>query len=128
MTEQIDMTVRLRAIAAAQGKEPFDLLLAGGRVLDVATLELREADVGIVGPMIASVHPHGLFSDARATHDLRDHIIAPGLIDAHVHFESSHMLPHHYASVVVPQGTTTIFCDPHELANVMGIAGVRYAV
>jgi adenine deaminase len=128
MTEQIDMAVRLRAIAAAQGKEPFDLLLAGGRVLDVATLELRDADVGIVGPMIASVHPHGLFTDARATHDLRDQIIAPGLIDAHVHFESSHMLPHHYASVVVPQGTTTVFCDPHELANVMGIAGVRYAV
>ena len=122
------MAVRLRAIAAAQGKEPFDLLLAGGHVLDVATLELREADVGIVGPMIASVHPRGLFSEAHATHALHDQIIAPGLIDAHVHFESSHMLPHHYASVVVPQGTTTIFCDPHELANVMGIAGVRYAV
>jgi adenine deaminase len=54
--------------------------------------------------------------------------IAPGLIDGHVHFESSHMLPHHYASVVVPQGTTTIFCDPHELANVLGLEGVRYAV
>src|SRR5262249_43718696 len=53
---------------------------------------------------------------------------APGFIDGHVHFESSHMLPHHYASVVVPQGTTTIFCDPHELANVLGIEGVRYAI
>ncbi len=59
MTEPFDMAARLRAIAAAQGKEPFDLLLAGGRVLDVATLELREADVGIVGAMIASVHPRG---------------------------------------------------------------------
>ena len=77
MTEQIDMAVRLRAIAAAQGKEPFDLLLTGGRVLDVATLELREADVGIVGPMIASVHPRGLFADARTTDDLRDQILAP---------------------------------------------------
>ena len=128
MTEAFDMAVRLRAIAAAQGKEPFDLLIAGGRVLDVATLELREADVGIVGAMIASVHPRGALSAARETHDVHDRIVAPGFIDAHVHVESSHMLPHHYAAVVVAQGTTTIFWDPHELANVLGIAGVRYAI
>src|SRR4029077_2179567 len=128
MTEAFDMAVRLRAIAAAQGKEPFDLLITGGRVLDVATLELRETDIGIVGAVIASVHPRGSLSAARETHDARDRIVAPGFIDAHVHVESSHMLPHHYAAVVVAQGTTTIFWDPHELANVMGIAGVRYAV
>ncbi|MGA8412909.1 MAG: adenine deaminase C-terminal domain-containing protein [Xanthobacteraceae bacterium] len=128
MTEAFDMAVRLRAIAAAQGKEPFDLLIAGGRVLDVATLELREADVGIVGAMIASVHPRGALSAARETYDVHDRIVAPGFIDAHVHVESSHMLPHHYAAVVVAQGTTTIFWDPHELANVLGIAGVRYAI
>jgi adenine deaminase len=128
MTEAFDMSLRLRAIAAAQGKEPFDLLITGGRVLDVATLELREADVGIVGEMIASVHTRGSLSAARVAHDSQGRIIAPGFIDAHVHVESSHMLPHHYAAVVVPQGTTTIFWDPHELANVLGIAGVRYAV
>ena len=128
MTEAFDMSVRLRAIAAAQGKEPFDLLITGGRVLDVATLELRETDIGIVGAMIASAHPRGSLSAARETHDARDRIITPGFIDAHVHVESSHMLPHHYAAVVVPQGTTTIFWDPHELANVLGITGVRYAV
>jgi adenine deaminase len=128
MAEAFDMSLRLRAIASAQGKEPFDLLLVGARVLDVATLELREADIGIVGAMIASVHPRGQHSQARETHDLSGLVMAPGLIDAHVHFESSHMLPHHYAAVVVPQGTTTIFCDPHELANVLGVDGVRYAV
>ena len=128
MNEAIDLSTRLRAIAAAQGKAPFDLILAGGRVLDVATLELREADVGIVGAMIASVHPRGRFAAGGATHDVSGRIIAPGFIDGHVHFESSHMLPHHYAAVVVPQGTTTIFCDPHELANVLGVAGARYAV
>ncbi len=128
MIEAIDFSTRLRAIAAAQGKEPFDLLLTGGRVVDVATLELREADVGIVGAMIASVHPRGRFTAARDTDELGGRTIAPGFIDGHVHFESSHMVPHHYASVVVPQGTTTIFCDPHELANVLGTAGARYAV
>jgi adenine deaminase len=128
MSEAIDLSTRLRAIAAAQGKEPFDLLLTGARVVDVATLELRAADVGIVGAMIASVHPPGRFAGAADVHELSGRLIAPGFIDAHVHFESSHMLPHHYASVVVPQGTTTIFCDPHELANVLGVAGARYAV
>src|ERR1700737_1089478 len=128
MHEAIDPSARRAAIAAAQGREAFDLILTGGRIVDVATLELREADVGIVGAMIASVHPRGRFAGARGTHDLRGRVIAPGFIDGHVHFESSHMLPHHYASVVVPQGTTTIFCDPHELANVLGVAGVRFAV
>ena len=128
MIEPIDSAVRQRAIAAAQGREPFDLLLAGGTVVDVATLELREADVGIVGEMIASVHPRGKFTDAKTTHDVTGLFIAPGFIDGHVHFESSHMLPQHYAQVVLPQGTTTIFCDPHELANVLGVEGVRWAV
>ena len=128
MNEQVSIEVRARAIAAAQGKIPFDLLLVGATVVDVATLELREADIGITGELIASVHPRGRFREARETHDLAGRFIAPGLIDGHVHFESSHMLPHHYTSVVVPQGTTTIFCDPHELANVLGMDGVRYAV
>lgn len=128
MSDTIDLATRLRAIQAAQGREPFDVLLTGGKVVDVATLEVREADVGLVGPMIASVHAPGAFRDARQTVDVSGRHLAPGFLDGHVHFESSHMLPHHYASVVVPQGTTTIFCDPHELANVLGVAGVRYAV
>jgi adenine deaminase len=128
MSDAIQLADRLRAIEAAQGRAPFDLLLSGGIVVDVATLELREADVGIVGPLIASVHPRGRFSAARERHDVTGRYIAPGFIDGHVHFESSHMLPHHYASVVVPQGTTTIFCDPHELANVLGIEGIRFAI
>src|ERR1700730_12225403 len=125
MTEPFDMSTRLRAIAAAQGKEPFDLLLAGGHVLDVATLELRGADVGIVGEMIASVHPRGSFAKARATHDLCGRIVVPGFIDAHVHFESSHMLPHHYAAVVVPPGATRVSWEPIPLGQILGLHGVR---
>src|SRR5258708_4269134 len=128
MNEAIELSVRLKAIEAAQGRTPFDLLLTGGKVVDVATLELREADIGIVGPMIASVHPRGSFTTAAEVRDLGGRFVAPGFIDGHVHFESAHMLPHHYASVVVPQGATAIFCDPHELANVLGVQGIRYAV
>ena len=125
---QIDPSTRARAVDAAQGNAPFDRLLRGGTVVDVITGELREADIGIVGPMIASVHARNSRRDAKSTLDASGKFLIPGLIDAHVHFESSHMLPHHYASTVVPQGTTTIFYDPHELANVLGIEGVRYAI
>ena len=128
LLEPIPFEIRKRAIAAAQGRAPFDLLLRGARIADLATMEIRDADIGIVGPMIASVHAPGAFSEAKTTQDLAGLIIAPGFIDGHVHVESSHMLPHHYASVVVPQGTTTIFWDPHELANVLGLDGIRYAV
>ena len=125
---QIDSAVRARAVDAAQGLTSFDSLLRGGTLIDVITGELRSADIGIVGPMIASVHPAGSRNDAESVFAANGKFLAPGLIDTHVHFESSHMLPHHFASVVVPQGTTTIFYDPHELANVLGVAGVRYAI
>ncbi len=128
MLEPIPFEIRVRAIRAAQGREPFDLLLRGAKIADLATMEIRAADIGIVGPMIASVHAPGAFTQAKATQDLAGLIVVPGFIDGHVHVESSHMLPHHYASVVVPQGTTTIFWDPHELANVLGLDGIRYAV
>jgi adenine deaminase len=125
---EIDAETRGRAVDAAQGIAPFDLLLTGGSVVDVITGEIRLADVGIVGSMIASVHASGTRGDAEDSRDVTGSFLAPGFIDTHVHFESSHMLPHHYAATIVPQGTTTIFYDPHELANVLGVEGVRYAI
>ena len=92
------------------------------------TGELRLADIGVTGAMIASVHPSGSRTDAAVTYDATGQCICPGFIDTHVHFETSHMLPVHYAEQVVAQGTTTIFYDPHELANALGLAGVRYAI
>ncbi|WP_336818380.1 adenine deaminase [Cedecea sp. MMO-103] len=120
--------LRRRAVKAALGETPFDLLLINGRIVDMATGEIREADVGIVGTLIASVHPRSSREDAAQTHDLAGNYLSPGLMDTHVHVESSHLPPARYAEIVVAQGTTTIFWDPHELANVLGIEGVRYAV
>ncbi|MEP8551643.1 adenine deaminase [Enterobacter mori] len=119
---------RRRAVQAARGEMPFDLLLTNTRVVDMATGEIRDADVGIVGELIASVHPRGSRSDARETHDLNNQYLSPGLMDTHVHLESSHLLPARYAEIVLAQGTTAVFWDPHELANVLGIAGVRFAI
>ncbi|SMG47044.1 adenine deaminase [Cedecea sp. NFIX57] len=120
--------LRRRAVKAALGETPFDLLLTNGRIVDMATGEIREADVGIVGTLIASVHPRGSREDAEQIHDLAGNYLSPGLMDTHVHVESSHLPPARYAEIIVAQGTTTIFWDPHELANVLGIEGVRYAV
>ncbi|BBT91471.1 adenine deaminase [Enterobacter cloacae] len=119
---------RRRAVQAARGEMPFDLLLTNTRIVDMATGEIRDADVGIVGELIASVHPRGSRSDARETHDLNNRYLSPGLMDTHVHLESSHLLPARYAEIVLAQGTTAVFWDPHELANVLGIAGVRFAI
>ena len=127
-THCISTGERQRAVKAALGQLPFDLLLTNAALIDMATGEVRSADVGIVGALIASVHPCGTLNEALQTQDLAGAYLSPGLIDTHVHVESSHLPPERYAEIVVAQGTTTIFWDPHELANVLGVAGVRYAV
>ena len=131
MSEPHDLHVpalRDRAVRAARGQEQFDVLLTGGVVADVATGELRTADVGLIGPLIASVHPPGTRDDAREHVAVAGRIIAPGLIDSHLHIESSMVTPRRYAEVVVPQGTTTICWDPHEIGNVSGLDGLRWAI
>ncbi|MCW2104176.1 UNVERIFIED_ORG: adenine deaminase [Rahnella aquatilis] len=129
MTDGItSQPLRQRAINAALGNIPFDRLLINARVIDMVTGEIREADVGITGNMIASVHSRGKFTQTENVDDLSGNCLSPGLIDTHVHIESSHLPPEKYAEVVVAQGTTTVFWDPHELANVLGVAGVQYAI
>ena len=123
-----DAGLRDRAVRAARGQDCFDVLLTGGMVADVATGELRSADIGLIGPLIASVHPAGTRSDAVETIDLANQVVAPGLIDTHLHIESSMVTPRRYAEVVVPQGTTTICWDPHEIGNVSGLSGLRWAI
>lgn len=122
------IALRQRAVQAALGKTPFDRLLRNTRVIDMVTGEIRDADVGLVGHMIASVHPCGEFIQTENVDDLAGALLSPGLIDTHVHIESSHLPPERYAEIVVSQGTTTVFWDPHELANVLGVEGVRYAI
>lgn len=120
--------LRARAVAAARGLAPFDSLLTGGRIVDVATSEIYAADIGIVGGLIASVHAPGTRSDAQDVMDLAGGFVAPGLIDSHMHVESSMVTPRRYAQTVLAQGTTTVVWDPHELGNVAGLAGVDWAV
>ncbi len=110
-------------LKAARGDEPADLVLRNGRVINVYTGEIVEADVAIAGETIVGVGPGYA---AREEMDLGGRYVCPGLIDAHVHIESSMVIPQQFARAVVPRGTTTVVCDPHEIANVAGAAGIRY--
>ena len=110
-------------LATARGEQPADLLLRNGRVVNVLSGEIEEADVALFGGRIAGV---GAGYSAGETVDLQGAFIAPGLIDAHVHIESSLCLPAQFAVAVVPRGVTTAVIDPHEIANVAGVDGVRF--
>lgn len=107
----------------ARGSRPGDLVLRNGRIVDVFSGRLEEGDVCIVGDRIAGI---GRGYRAAREIDLGGAVVAPGLIDAHVHIESSLCVPAQFAAAVVPRGVTTVVADPHEIANVAGIAGVRY--
>ncbi|WP_455269974.1 adenine deaminase [Rhizobium herbae] len=122
-----DAGLRSRAVAAARGDAPFDTLIVNGTLVDMVTGELRAADIGIAGPLIASVHPAGDRTDAAEIIDISGGFISPGLIDTHMHIESSMVTPATYAGAVLPRGVTTIVWDPHEFGNVHGVAGVRFA-
>lgn len=122
-----DAALRTRAVAAARGDAPFDVLISGGTLVDVVTGELRPADIGLVGPLIASVHPTGSRQDAAQVLDTTGGYVAPGLIDTHMHIESSMVTPASYAAAVVAKGVTTVVWDPHEFANVHGLDGMSWA-
>ncbi|MFN4127962.1 adenine deaminase [Pannonibacter indicus] len=123
-----DPALRLRAVAAARGDAPFDRLIVNAILIDMVTGERRAADVGLTGPLIASVHAPGSRSDAGGIIDAQGGYLSPGLIDTHMHVESSMVTPAAYAAAVVPRGVTTAVWDPHEFGNVQGLAGVDAAL
>ena len=112
-----------RRIRAAQGQEPCDLVLRNVRWLDVFTCEFVSGDVAIKDGAVVGLAP-GLRGareiDGRGAH------VVPGFIDAHVHLESSLLVPESFQRAVLPRGTTTAVCDPHELANVLGVPGIQF--
>jgi len=110
-------------LAVARGDRPADLLLCNGRVVNVLSGDIEDTDVALFGGRIAGV---GAGYSAVESVDLQGAFIAPGLIDAHVHIESSLCLPAQFAAAVVPRGVTTVAADPHEIGNVAGVDGVRY--
>ncbi|ABY39622.1 adenine deaminase [Brucella suis ATCC 23445] len=105
------------------GREPADIVLKGGRFLDLITGELVESDIAICEDRIV-----GTFGTYRGKHeiDVSGRIVVPGFIDTHLHIESSQVTPHEFDRCLLPQGVTTAICDPHEIANVLGAEGIRF--
>ncbi|SFG53287.1 Adenine deaminase [Palleronia marisminoris] len=121
MTDQPDLA---RLIAAGNGDIPADLVLRGAEVLDVVTGDLIEGDVAIVGDRIAGI---GAAYDG-PVRDLSGLTLVPGFIDTHLHIESSLVTPAEFARLVGPRGITTAIWDPHEIANVLGIPALDWAL
>ncbi|HEY7196293.1 MAG TPA: adenine deaminase [Gaiellaceae bacterium] len=111
-----------RRIAVARGDEPADLVIRGGRVLSVFTREWLDVDVAIVDGAIAGLGEY----DGRELLDASGRYVVPGFVDAHVHLETTKLLPSEFARLVLPLGTTTVVADPHEIANVLGTDGVHW--
>src|SRR5712691_9853024 len=109
-------------LAVARGDEPADLVIAGGRVLSVFTGELLEADVAVAGEHVAGV-ARGY--EGRERVDVSGLTLLPGFINGHMHIESTKLMVDEFARAVLPHGTTTVVLDPHEIANVFGLDGVR---
>ncbi|MGD9316183.1 MAG: adenine deaminase [Anaerolineae bacterium] len=109
-------------IAVARGEEPADLVLRNARLLNVFSGEIHPADIAIHDGWVVGLGAY----QARQVVDLGQRFVAPGLIDAHVHLEDSMVQPSEFARAVLPHGTTAVVCDPHEIANVLGLDGVRY--
>lgn len=113
-------------LRVARGDSQGDLVIENGRIVDVFTRQLRPASVVITGGRIAAVLPAGTDIDARERVDATGRVILPGFIDAHIHIESTMLPPSGCAELVVPHGTTGLVADPHEIANVCGISGIRW--
>ncbi len=114
-----------RMIDVAAGREPADLCIKNCRIIDVFNKSVFESDLLVAEGMIAGYgspnHP-----EARTVVDANGSYVAPGLIDGHVHIESSHLSPAEFSRLVVPHGTTTVVADPHEICNVCGLDGFDY--
>ncbi|WP_176085404.1 adenine deaminase [Martelella sp. HB161492] len=110
-------------IDQATGRKKADIVLKGGQFFDLVTGELVASDIAICGDMIIGTTEN--YAGAREI-DISGRIVVPGFIDTHLHIESSLVTPHEFDRCVLPCGVTTVICDPHEIANVIGAEGIRF--
>ena len=117
------MTDLERRIDQGTGREPADIVLKGGRFFDLVTGELVASDIAICGEtIVGTVEAY----EGREVIDITGKIVVPGFIDTHLHIESSLVTPHEFDRCVLPYGVTTVICDPHEIANVLGTEGIQF--
>lgn len=116
--------------AVAMGRTPADVVIRGGRLINVNTGEIQNGiDVAITHGRIALVGDAShTIGESTQVIEAKGRYLAPGFMDGHIHVESSMITVSEYSKAVVPHGTTAIFMDPHEIANVLGMDGIRLMV
>ena len=111
-----------RRLAVARGDELADVVIEGGNVFSAFTREWLETEVAICDGYVAGL---GEYAGKEVIH-ARGKYVVPGFVDAHMHLESSKLLPDEFARLVLPLGTTTVVADPHEIANILGTDGIHW--
>ena len=111
-----------RLLASALGEEPADAVFSGCTLFNPFDCSWEDVSFAVTDGVVVGT---GDYQGAEV-HDLHGARVIPGLVDAHVHVESSLLVPAEYARAVLPHGTTTVIADPHEIANVAGVRGIEY--
>ncbi|MGE6513541.1 adenine deaminase [Lysinibacillus sphaericus] len=112
-------------ILTSQGQVEADFILRNALVADVFTLTWKKADIVVNNGLIVALDTDNRFK-ATYEEDAAGHYVVPGLIDGHIHIESSMLTPAEFSRVLVPHGITTVITDPHEIANVAGTEGIHF--
>ena len=114
--------VKTNVLKAAGGRKKAELVLKNCQIINVFTTEIEQGDIAIENGLVVGI---GKYKGMNVI-DLKGAYVAPGFIDGHVHIESSMMVPHEFAKLVLPCGTTSVIADPHEIANVLGVKGIEF--
>jgi len=109
-------------ISVARGEKKADLLLKNAQIVNVLSSEIYPGNVAIHKDRIIGIGDY----EADEVIDLNGMYVCPGFIDAHVHIESSMLSPSQFCATTLPHGVTTVIADPHEIANVLGVPGIKY--
>lgn len=117
-----------RRIEVARGILPADLVLRNARLVNVCSGECYPADIAVADGLVVGVSEPGAGYRGQEERDLEGRWLAPGLVDGHMHIESTMLVLSEFARLVVPRGITAVMLDPHEFANVMGVEGIRYVL
>ncbi len=114
----------IKLVEVARGDVPADLVLRNCRIINVFTGKIEQGDIAITDEVIVGI---GNYEGTKEI-DMKNRFVSPGFIDGHVHIESSMLTPPQFAKIIVPKGTTSIIADPHEIANVSGVDGIKYMI
>lgn len=112
-------------ITLAKGQKRVDLVIKNANLVNVLSGQIYQTDVAIVGDFIVGL---GEGYEAKHTFEANGQYLSPGLIDGHIHIESTFLSPKEFSSVVSSHGTSAVICDPHEIANVIGLRGIDYVI